>query len=97
MDLKSTVNIMLDKDYKTRFIAEYWQVKNRYNGLHKMLVKYDVGTLDFKPSCSYDLLAKQAKAMGEYLYYLECRAEIEKVDLDCYDRPTQSCVKPPID
>jgi len=91
MDLKETANLMLDKDYKKRFIAEYWQLKNRYDGLHKMLVKYDAGTLDFKPSCSYDLLSKQARSMGEYLYYLEVRAEIEKIDLHYYEKVTGPC------
>lgn len=53
MDLRKTVDYMNSKDYKQRFIAEYFQLKTRYDGLHKMLVKYDAGTLDFKPSCSY--------------------------------------------
>ena len=44
-----------------------------------MLVKYDAGTLDFTPSCPIELLKHQAKMMGQYLYDLEVRAEIEKI------------------
>lgn len=49
--------------------------------LHKMLVKYDAGTLEFKPTCPIELLRKQKSTMGEYLNILEIRAEIEKVTL----------------
>ena len=69
------------EDWKERLRAEYHQVKERYEKLHKMIVKYDAGTLDFTPNCALDLLNWQARAMGEYLYVLEIRAEIEKIDL----------------
>ena len=38
-ELKDTVDLMNSSDYKERFQAEYLQTKNRYNKLHKMLVK----------------------------------------------------------
>ena len=82
IDLKDTTEIMLSDDYKDRFRAEYLQTKIRYEKLHKMVVKYEAGTLNFKPNCSIDLLKAQKKAMGEYLYCLELRAEIEHIDLD---------------
>lgn len=82
IDLKDTTEIMLSDDYKDRFRAEYLQTKIRYEKLHKMVVRYEAGTLSFKPSCSIDLLKAQKKAMGEYLYCLELRAEIEHIDLD---------------
>ena len=44
-----------------------------------MIVKYDAGTLDFKPTCSIDLLRRQKAIMGEYLNILEIRAEIENI------------------
>lgn len=69
------------EDWKERLRAEYHQVKERYEKLHKMIVKYDAGTLDFTPNCSLDLLNWQQRVMGEYLYVLEIRAEIEKIDL----------------
>ncbi|MCI6674793.1 MAG: hypothetical protein MR519_10675 [Spirochaetaceae bacterium] len=79
--LEQTARLMLDADYKKRFFAEYWQVKVRYDKLHRMLVKYEAGTLDFTPTCPKDLLEAQARYMGMYLHQLEIRAELEKVDL----------------
>lgn len=81
MTLKETATLMLDADYKKRFIAEYWQTKNRYDALHRMTIKYEAGTLNFTPSCSLELLKEQKAHMGNYLRVLEIRAEIEKIDL----------------
>ena len=82
MELKDTIELMNSADYKERFKAEYWQTKIRYTKLHKMIVKYEAGTLDFEPSCPIELLKQQASLMGQYLYTLEVRAEIEDVDLN---------------
>lgn len=82
MPLKNTVDLMLSDNYKDRFRAEYYQTKERYQRLHLMIIKYEAGTLDFQPDCPLELLKRQAKAMGEYLYVLEMRAQIEKVDLE---------------
>lgn len=68
-------------DYKERMVKEYQELKEKYSKLHKMLVSYDAGTLDFTPTCPIDLLKEQAACMGRYLYILEVRAKIEKVDL----------------
>jgi len=46
-----------------------------------MIIKYEAGTLDFQPDCPLELLKRQAKAMGEYLYVLEMRAQLEEIDL----------------
>lgn len=81
MEFAATSTMMLSPDYKERFKAEYWQVKHRYDRLHNMVVKYEAGTLDFTPNCPLDLLKEQKAAMGKYLYTLEVRAQIEKVDL----------------
>ena len=81
MEFNETSTKMLDKDYKVRFTAEYWQTKHRYDRLHNMVVKYEAGTLDFTPSCPLELLKEQKAAMGKYLYVLEVRAQIEKIDL----------------
>lgn len=70
------------KDYKERFKAEYLQLKIRMNGLSVMLEKYKNGTLNFAPSCSYDLLNGQFKAMDLYASYLEERASIEEINLE---------------
>lgn len=68
-------------DYKERFKKEYRELKQRYNKLHKMLIKYEANTLDFEPTCSLELLKEQASYMGNYLRILEIRAEIEKIQL----------------
>ena len=81
MDLIDTVELMSSADYKDRFKAEYLQAKIRYEKLHKMIVKYEAGTLDFEPNCSIHLLKTQASAMGNYLYALEVRAEVEQIEL----------------
>lgn len=81
MELKDTIELMNSSDYKERFKAEYFQVKIRYEKLHKMLVKHKAGTLDFTPSCSILLLTEQKRHMGEYLHCLEVRAEVEGIDL----------------
>lgn len=81
MELKDTIEMMQSADYKERFKAEYYQTKVRYNKLHKMVTKYEAGTLEFTPTCPINLLREQKAAMGQYLHCLEVRAEIEGVDL----------------
>ena len=81
MELKDTIALMDNPDYKERFKAEYYQLKIRYEKLHKMCIKYEAGTLDFTPTCSLELLAAQKAAMGQYLKCLEVRAEVEGVTL----------------
>ena len=77
---KGKVDVM--EDDKLRMINEYKNLEEKYNKLHKMLVKYDAGKLDFTPTCPIDLLRKQASFMGQYLYILETRAVIEGIDLN---------------
>ena len=81
MNLEDTIKLMNSEDYKDRFIAEYQQTKIRYDKLRKMIIKYELGLLNFEPSCSINLLKSQARAMEEYLYLLEIRAEIEEIDI----------------
>lgn len=68
-------------DYKERMRNEYIELKDKYDKLHRMLVKYDAGKLDFTLSCPIELLREQAATMGKYLYILETRALIEEVEL----------------
>lgn len=82
MELKNTIEMMQSEDFKERFKAEYWQTKIRYEKLHKMVVKMEAGTLNFEPKCPLELLKEQKKYMGNYLYMLEVRAEIEGIDLE---------------
>lgn len=81
-ELHDIIGLMCSEDYKDRFRAEYLQLKMRYNKLHNMIVKYEAGKLDFKPSCDIELLKKQKAAMGNYLYCLEVRAQVEGIDIN---------------
>ena len=69
-------------DWKERVVQEYKELKERYNKLHRMVIKYEAGTLDFTPNCSLELLKEQKMYMGEYLRILEIRSEIENIDLE---------------
>ena len=80
-ELHDIIGLMCSEDYKDRFKAEYLQLKMRYNKLHRMVVKYEANKLEFKPSCDIELLKKQKAAMGNYLYCLEVRAQVEGIDL----------------
>jgi hypothetical protein len=68
-------------NFEDRLKEEYTELKKKYNNLHKTLIKLEAGTCDFSPKCSLELLKRQAKAMGEYLYTLELRAEVEGIEL----------------
>ena len=81
MELERLIELMKSEDYKDRFKAEYYQLEDRATKLSNMLEKYKAGTLNFTPSCSYELLNSQLKAMNEYLKYLIIRAEIEGIEL----------------
>ena len=69
-------------DYKTRMVTEYIELKEKYNKLHRMIIKYEAGTLEFTPTTPIHLLEEQARYMGNYLRILEIRAEIENIDLE---------------
>lgn len=69
-------------DYKTRMVTEYSELKEKYNKLHRMIIKYEAGTLEFTPTTPIHLLEEQARYMGNYLRILEIRAEIENIDLE---------------
>lgn len=76
---------MLSVDYKTRFVAEYRQVKERYDRLNAMCEKWDkegVEGLGFTPTCPRKLYDVQLRVMSDYISTLEARAELEKIELN---------------
>lgn len=81
LKLEDTIDLMKSSNYKDRFVAEYYQTKIRYKRLHNMIVKYEANTLDFTPTCPIDILKRQCAHMGQYLFDLEVRAEMEKIEL----------------
>lgn len=81
-ELASTCEGMVSSDYKERFKAEYLQLKNRLNGLKRMLDAWDKGTLTFKPTCPRNIYDEQIKGMELYLNVLTVRAAMEHVTED---------------
>ena len=81
MILAETVNFMVSKDYKERFIAEYQQLVIRYNALKSMLKQWDKNELSFTPICPRITYDEQIEAMADYIDVLEARAVMEGVEL----------------
>lgn len=63
--------------YQQRFVDETIELADRVVKLETMLVKYRTNSLDFTPTCSYELLSAQYIAMLNYLGILQRRAVIE--------------------
>lgn len=95
MELHDTIKLMRSNDYKERFVAEYWQLKIRYEKLKSFNTKIEAAQemsghccsaiervpTEPKHDCPADMLRHQQHIMGEYLHILEVRAEIENIDL----------------
>lgn len=81
MELERLIELMKSEDYKDRFRAEFYQLEDRIDKLSNMLEKYKAGTLNFTPSCSYELLSYQLQTMNAYKRVLEERAEIEGIEI----------------
>ena len=79
--LQVTSEMMNSKNYKDRFIAEYFQVKIRLDKLKQMLKKWDEDNLDFFPSCPRSTYDMQVEAMTYYQNVLEARAKMENIVL----------------
>ena len=80
-ELKDTFDLMVSDDYKKRFVAEYAQLKIRYDKLYAVLEKYAADKLDFKPTCPIEILYEQLDHMEAYLGVLETRAKYEDIEL----------------
>lgn len=91
MELKDTISLMTSSDYKERFIAEYWQLKIRYEKLKHFnnLIEaahrtdgHDPVVIEPEHDCPYELLREQQVVMEMYLHKLEIRALIEDIKLE---------------
>ena len=82
---ENLVILMMRVRQKERFVAEYRQVKIRYEKLKNFCNKIEVETIlgkeVTKHDCPLELLREQQKYMGLYLSVLEKRALIENVEL----------------
>lgn len=79
--LEKSSRMMMSKDYKERFIAEYVQIKVRAARLARMLKAWDKGKLTFTPSNPRWLLETQLDFMQSYRQALEARATFENIEL----------------
>lgn len=83
--LSETVLMMESGDYKTRFCAEYLQLRIRMENLNKFLTKIKVAenlhTEPPKHDCPVELLEEQLYDMEQYKQRLEERAIIEDIDV----------------
>lgn len=81
MELKDTIELMCSADWKDRFLAEYYQTKIRYEKLHKLIVKREVGRHGFDTPIPLESWKEQARHMGQYLYELEVQAVLHGIEL----------------
>lgn len=88
MELKDTIELMTSLNYKYRFIAEYLQVKIRYNKLQEVINKRLNNELDFDTPIPLDSWLRQSSFMYSYMTELEYQASIHGIDLTCYNKNT---------
>lgn len=81
MELKDTIELMCSDDWKDRFVAEYLQVKIRYEKLHRLIIKRELGEHGFDTPIPFQSWKDQAFHMGMYLYELEKQAVLHDIDL----------------
>ena len=57
--------------------------KIRYNQLHNFIIKFESGTLEHPEEYTSNLFQfkNQKQALGQYIYALEIRAEVENIPL----------------
>ena len=82
IELKDTIDGMLSKDYKERFIAEYNQLVIRLDKLENVISKAKNNSLEFKLRCPRIVLETQAIYMRNYADILRMRARQEGIDID---------------
>lgn len=81
MQLKDTIEKMIDGGYKERFIAEYEQLCIRLLKLQNLLTLIKGGEADFSPDSPIEILEAQEEVMSTYKTILEKRAYYEKIIL----------------
>lgn len=84
-ELKETVELMTSTDYKERFIAEYHQLKIRYEKLRDFNTKIRASEytgIEPKHDVPARILFDQEEVMNQYLRILELRAQIEGIELN---------------
>lgn len=82
MELYETIEGMISKDYKERFIAEYRQLIIRLERLDTIIEDYNYYVIKYLDISSLKILKAQRYAMDLYKKALEVRAEYEGINLD---------------
>jgi len=86
--LEDTIEKMTSSLYNERFVAEYMQLKIRYEKLKDFCNRIEVAEMMHEEppihDCPLELLREQQKLMGLYLSVLEKRAIIENIVLSNY-------------
>lgn len=67
------IKLIQSSDYKERLQGEYFELLYRHNALSNMLIKYNMGTLDFTLNTPIELLKAQLRIMESYLSILDYR------------------------
>lgn len=75
--LEDTIDMMLSEDHFDRLLAEYYQLRIRYQRLEQMLNDYDNGNLGFQPDTPIHILKEQLNIMHDYLLILNHRLHLE--------------------
>lgn len=80
MHLEETIGLMTSNNYEDQFIAEYEQLKERYDKLKETVDNWD--TITHTPKCSVSIYQSQLSAMKQYLKILELRGRVENINLN---------------
>ena len=67
--LDEIVELLKSDDYKERAKGEYYFVRDKYEKLHRMIIKREANKLDFAPNCPMEQWKAQAAAMGGEAIY----------------------------
>lgn len=81
MELKDTIELMTSADWKDRFLAEYLQVRIRYEKLLHLIIRRDAGKLDFETPIPLESWKAQLHHMFLYLCELEKQAVLHGIEL----------------
>lgn len=80
MLLEETIGLMTSNNYEDQFIAEYEQLKERYDKLKETVDNWD--TITSTSKCSVSVYQSQLNAMKQYLKILEIRGRVENINLN---------------
>ena len=78
-DLEDTYDLMISSNYKDRMVAEYLQLVIRKDKLMTLIRHAEQDKLQFKPTCSLEILKEQYSYMDRYGEILEQRMILEGI------------------